>query len=199
MVKESIIFILILFISNAVFSQKDTTEYTYYQTGELKSKTTVKYTHGEYRQWNSYFKTKWFYKNGQISHLTVLRNAEKDSLEVFWYENGQKREQYYWKNGKKEGMSFRWYETGELSSSYNHSNNKPHGTCYTFYKDGNINSIENFYFGIRHGRYTVYYEDGSCKANANFVYGKGVLKYFTKDKTIIEIYDNDILQKVIEP
>jgi antitoxin component YwqK of YwqJK toxin-antitoxin module len=131
-------------------------EYSYFDTGELKSEYDLRKNarHGI---------GKTYYKSGEIYQLSNWINGKKEGLSETFYRNGNKEISSTFVEGKQNGWTYKYDSSGALIGKMMFNDDIADGDFEEYYPDGSIlKSGENFDDAKSYKMYG-YYEDGTPK------------------------------------
>ena len=111
------------------------TKYTYYDNGQIHSRT-------PYKGGKKHGVEKRYYENGQLVSDMLYVNDKKHGIEK-WYENGQLLAEIPYANGKKHGVEKWYYENGKLKSKKPYKEGRRYG--YGGYYDDKGKPVMPFY------------------------------------------------------
>lgn len=144
----------------------------YYETGNLK---VIMY----YKEGSDWYKTKFFYNDGEIAGEGSYFQNLKDSLWTYYsYYSGAVTSSENYSKGSKHGIEKKFYENGQVSEELEWSMNVKHGIWKQYFDDGTSKLISSHSYGKVSGLYRFYWPNGKEFIKGQFVDNKRHGKWF---------------------
>lgn len=144
-----------------------------------------------------------YYPNGQISSIGLMKNAKPDGFWKNYYVNGILKSEGKRKTGLLDSVWVFYFENALIKEKINYLNGKKNGYYYSFgffYNADNqlVSYLSKEYLylnNLKHGLSTNYYKNGNIKSILPYKNGKrnGTAKFYDEEGKLISIieYLND--------
>lgn len=155
----------------------DSSYFSYFQNGQLKSK-------GQFRMSKPIGTWEYYYENGNIKMKGEIKDNESNGTWTYYYENGNIDMQGELKKNVKQGDWTYFFENGKLKSAGKFEDGKKEGSWAYYYEDEALKADADFHNDK--GKYTEYFTDGKIKSEGIIENGKsnGYWKYYYETDTL---------------